>query len=169
MVQECFIPRRMWLSTGQAAPVLIPAHDSSIHIFNLWQIKKTAGSKWTDFQHWQQSISSEAREAPGREEQQFAGTRLHQGLQQLMSPSPAPTPRAGRLSLHPSSAPLTLQNRIPAQGQTHTAHWLRFSMFNSALLLALPLEKLPSAAKYIFLSKCDFCFQNPGRKLETIH
>lgn len=44
----------MWLSTGQAAAVpliQLPAHDSSINVFNLWQIEETAGPKRTDFQH----------------------------------------------------------------------------------------------------------------------
>lgn len=55
------------LSTGQAVAVILiqlPAHDSYINVFNLWQIKTTAGSKWTDFQHGQQSIPSEPRETP---------------------------------------------------------------------------------------------------------
>lgn len=159
----------MWLSTGQAAavpPVQLPAHDSSINVFNPWQIKKTAGSKCTDFQHWQQSISSEPGEAAGREEQQSAGTRLHPGLQQLMSPAHPHRQGQG----HPCSCTSPSKSRIPGQGQAHTAHWLRFSTYSSALLMTLPLGKNDHQQQNtFFLSKCDFCFQNPGRKLETIH
>lgn len=136
----------MWLSTGQAAAVLLtqlPAHDSSINVFNLWQIKKTAGSKWTDFQHWQQSIPSEPRETPRRAQQQFAGTRLHQRLQQLVSHGPTRFlsgrgtggPLCTPPLLHPLGprTPDPSKSRIPDQGQTHTAHRLRFSTYNSAL------------------------------------
>lgn len=135
-----FYTRRTWLSTGQAAvvpPVQLPALDSSIPVFNLWQVKKTAGSKWTHFQHWQQSISPEPREAPRREEQQFAGTGLHQGLQQLVSPPCSHTGREGGSSLHPFLCIPASILAPPEQDSwprtTHTAHRLRFSTYNSAL------------------------------------
>lgn len=58
----------------------------------------------------------------------------------------------------PSSSPLgprdvwLLQSRVPSQGQTHRAHRLRLSTYDPALLLTLPLEKLPSATTYGFIS-----------------
>lgn len=69
--------------------VQLSAPDSCINVLNIWQIKKTAGSKRPDFQHGQQSIPSEPWETPGWTEQQFTGTRLHERLQQLVSHGPA--------------------------------------------------------------------------------
>lgn len=84
------------------------------------------------------------------------------------TPTPAGTGRVP--PAHPCSCTSPSKSSIPGQGQTHTAHWLRFSTYNSALFLTLPLEKMTISSKIqVFLSKCDFCFQNPGRKLETIH
>lgn len=81
------------------------------------------------------------------------------------------SPLCACLHLHPSDPGMSdsSKSRIPSQGQTHRAHRLRLPTYDPALLLTLPLEKLPSATTYSFISKCDFPFQNPGRKLETIH
>lgn len=54
----------MWLSMRQTTTVMLiqlPAAQSckSVDVFNFWQTKKAAGSKWADFQHRQQSILAE--------------------------------------------------------------------------------------------------------------
>lgn len=104
-----------------------------------------------------------AREAAAASEPR-PRTRLHPGRARK-------GPLCTRLHRRPSD-PGTFsssKSRIPSQGQTHRAHRPILTMYDPVLLLTLPLEKLPSATKYSFISKCDFPFQNPGRKLETIH